>query len=105
MTGSPRLNQTSNTENQGFLRLFLISIFVAAVNAAIMFYPFSLGPIDYFDRFDSSCCASGIWILVVILAVGSYGKRGLWLLIAMPIALYVPIILALAELGWIDPAI
>jgi hypothetical protein len=103
MTGSPRLNQMSNVENQGFLRLFSVSVFVAAVNAAIMFIP--LGPIDYLNPFYSSCCVSGIWILLVIFAVGSYGKRGLWLLIAMPIALYVPIILALAELGWIDPAI
>ena len=105
MTGSPHLNAMSNTKNKGLLRLFLVSTFVVALNVAIMFFPYPLVPIDYLNPFDFSLCLSGIWILLVILAVKSYGKRGLWLLVGMPIALYLPVILALGELGWINAAI
>jgi hypothetical protein len=109
MTGSPRLNPMSNTRNGGLLRLFLVSIFVAAGSVTMPFLD-SLVPNYYLNTinglpFDISFCLSGIWVLLVVFAVKSYGKRGLWLLIEMPVALYVPVILALAELGWINPAI
>ncbi len=104
-------------KNKGLLRLFFISVSIAAANVALVFFSDalaffsdSLGLIDYRNTigdllFYFSFCGSGIWILLVVLALRSYGKRGLWLLIGMPIALYVPVIFALFALGYINVAI
>jgi hypothetical protein len=100
-------------KNKGLLILFLVSISIAAVNVALVFLAdplVQLVPIDYRNTVGSwlwyiSFCGSGIWILLVVLALRSYGTRGLWLLIGLPFALYWPVILALFALGYIKVAI
>ena len=95
-------------KNKGLLRLFLISIFVAAVSFAPRIFLESLiphrttiGDLPLYVGF----CGSGIWIFLVVLALRAYGSRGLWLLIGMPLALCWPSFLALFALGYIKVVI
>jgi hypothetical protein len=96
-------------KNRGLLRWFLISTVIAAASFALVFFQDSL-PIGLSNKLDDlplyiSLCGSGVWILLVVLALRAYGRRGLWLLIGMPLALCWPSFLALFALGYIKVVI
>jgi len=104
----------SDAKNKGLIRLFLISISIPTANFALEFFEDSPLPIglshiglSYIGDLGLyiSFCGSGVWILSFVIALRSYGKRGLWLLIGMPIALGGPALFALFVLGYIKVAI
>jgi hypothetical protein len=46
--------------------------------------------------------SAGLWLSLLILTVMEYGKRGLWLLIGSPVALFWAIVLVLYSFHYID---
>ena len=77
--------------------LFIASLLTAVCSC---FGPRLFQP--YTTSFDfallTSVCLSGFWVLLVCLSVAAYRKRGLWLLIGAPLALYYPY--AFLVWGW-----
>src|ERR1700731_3517276 len=84
--------------NRGFITLFATSLVVAVVNlvpptSRNWFYPFHQ---------DVGFYLAGIWFLLVAIALVFYARRGLWLLVGMPFALFFPIYFLLWVIGLLD---
>jgi hypothetical protein len=93
-----------------FIILLVISLFAATINAIPpAFWP-PLLPLDSRSftgdwRFDVSICLAVLWILLFIVGIKVFGKRGLWLLVGMPFAFFWPIFWTLLLLGYINAPI
>jgi hypothetical protein len=91
-------------KTRGLIILFVTSVFLAVINAAPLdSWPLQVpigATVGFY--FDLIFCIAGIWLLLVVIALKVYGKRGLWLLIGMPLALFRPIFWTLVKLGWIQ---
>jgi hypothetical protein len=49
--------------------------------------------------FNESLCATGIWVMLVLVALGRYEKRWRWFLIGAPFALYQPFAFLMMSVG------
>jgi hypothetical protein len=92
-------------KNLSLGRLFAVSILVAALNVALPFLLLAKFSIEV----DELClhvglCLAGIWLFLTVLALSAHGRRGLWLLIGLPFALF-PVWLNLFFWGYINGAI
>jgi hypothetical protein len=86
-------------KKRGFIALFATSLVVAVVNleppTSRVNWP------HLFDQ-DVGFYLAGIWLLLVAIALVFHGRRGLWLLVGMPVALFFPIYFLLWATGCLD---
>lgn len=80
------------TENQGYWIAFAASLVSAYLGWQSPSYRM---PIDYDAMISRSVPLAILWALILLLCFWRYKKRGLWLLIGAPMALYWPIWLLL----------
>ena len=95
-------------KSRGFASLLTLSLFFAILNVTFARVVPNYGPRSTLTGdgwFDISLCIAAIWTLLVLITLTMYGKRGLWLLIGMPFALFAPVFLTLFALGFIRAAI
>ena len=93
------LKASLSFKKRGFITLFAISLVVAVVNleppTSRVHWP------HLFDQ-DVGFYLAGIWLLLVAIALVFHGRRGLWLLVGMPFALFFPICVLLWVSGFLD---
>ena len=77
--------------------LLIVSIVVALAGfAQPIFFPWPDSPL----RADSrTFLPAGVWVLLLIAGLTIHGKRGLWLLVGAPLALFWPAVLTNLYLG------
>jgi hypothetical protein len=93
------LKASGSFNNRGFITLFALSIVVAFAN---LVPPTSRVNWPHLFDQDVGFYLAGIWILLVTIAVVFHGRRGLWLLVGMPVALFWPICFLLWVIGFLD---
>jgi|HubBroStandDraft_6_1064221.scaffolds.fasta_scaffold667620_2 hypothetical protein len=93
---------------RGFITLFATSLIIALVNlvppvwwanwaAAYHLYPV-FKPLDGVVEFY----LAGVWALLLVIGLVFYGKRGLWLLVGLPLALFFPSVVLLLVTGYLQ---
>jgi hypothetical protein len=93
---------------RGFEWLWTLSLFFAILNVTIGRFVPNCGrhlTLTGDCRFDISLCIAALWTSLVVITLKVYGKRGLWLLIGMPFALWAPVFYTLFAWGYIRFAI
>jgi len=76
-------------------RLFTLSIVVAAVGAIL---PWAFQMLEFSAwAWLGSLCLAGLWLILLIVALAKFKKRGFWLLIGAPFALFAPFALWVAS--------
>jgi hypothetical protein len=76
------------TENQRYWVAFTASLAIAYLGRQSPSYRM---PLDYDAMISKSISFAVAWALILILCLWRYKKRGLWLLVGTPMALYWPI--------------
>lgn len=51
---------------------------------------------------DTMILIAGLWVLLLVVALRRYRKRGLWLLIGMPLVFYWIVVFSLLRLGYVQ---
>ena len=93
---------------RGFITLFATSLIIALVNlvppvwwanwaAAHHLYPV-FKPLDGVVEFY----LAGVWALLLVIGLVFYGKRGLSLLVGLPLALFFPSVVLLLVTGYLQ---
>jgi energy-coupling factor transporter transmembrane protein EcfT len=78
-----------------FRGLLATSLLLAFINFLLPFVgPFGETPVAVY--------LAGLWLFLLTFALIKYGKRGVWLFMGFPLALFWPIVFVAYSLGYID---
>jgi len=95
-------------KSRRFAWLLTLSLFFAILNVTFARVVPNYGPRSTLTgdgHYDISLCIAAIWASLVLITLMMYGKRGLWLLIGMPFALFLPVFMTLFVFGFIHAVI